>query len=111
MATAIIGVLFTVLLAPVLNQISFHDKGNHTWDIVLLSPMVGFLAVTGGELALLKAARKLKSIAWTALLCSGAALLSTIPFYYYYHEKGIVPALLCSTFAVMCVYIYHANTN
>lgn len=108
-ATAIIGVLFAVLLAPVLNQISFHDKGNHTLDIVLLSPMVGFLAVTGGELALLKAARKLKRIAWAALLCSGAALLSTIPFYYYYHEKGIVPALLCSTFAVMCVYIYHAN--
>lgn len=109
LATAVGGTLLCVLLAPVLNYFSFSGKEDHTLDIVFLAPMIGFLAVTGGELALLKAARRLKWIAWASLLCGGLTLLTTIPFYYFFREQGIVAALLCSTFAVMCVYIYYAR--
>lgn len=108
-ATAVVGTLLCILLAPVLNHFSFQGKENHIRDIILLAPMIGFLAITGGELALLKAARRLKWIAWASLLCGVLTLFSTIPFYYLLREQGIVPALLCSTFAVMCVYIHYAR--
>lgn len=108
-ATAVAGTLLGMVLAPVLNHFSFRDSGNHTLDIALLAPMIGFLAVTGGEMALLKAARRLKIIAWASLLCGGITLLSTIPFYYFFKERGIVPALLCSTFLIMFVYVYYAR--
>lgn len=108
-ATAVAGTLLCIFLAPLLNHFSFRDHGNHTLDIIFLAPMVGFLAITGGELALLKAARRLKRIAWASFLCGGLTLLSTIPFYYFLKEDGIIPALLCSTFLVMCVYVHYAR--
>lgn len=107
--TAVIGTVVCVLLAPVLNYFSFHGQPDHTLDIMLLAPMIGFLGVTGGELALLKAARQLKNIAVVSLAGGVFTMLATIPFYYFFQERGIVPALLCSTFLVMCVHIHYAR--
>lgn len=109
LGTAVAGTLLCAVLAPVLNYFSFRGKEDHTLEIVWLAPMIGFLAVTGGELALLKAARRLKTIAWASLLGGFLTLCSTIPFYYFFQEKGIVAALLCSNFLMMCIYVYYAR--
>lgn len=108
-ATAVIGTVLCVLLAPVLNFFSFHGESDHTLDIMLLAPMIAFLGITGGELALLKAARRMKEIAVVSLAGGVFTLLTTVPFYYFFQERGIVAALLCSTFLVMCAHIHYAR--
>jgi len=58
--TALAGVFFAILLSPVLDSWTFN-WGDHTLHYVLLSPIVGMMAITGGEMAILKATRHLRS--------------------------------------------------
>ena len=53
LVTAVIGTLLTASLCRVLNNWTF-TWGDHTLHFVLLSPIVGVMALTGVELSILK---------------------------------------------------------
>ena len=54
--TGLIGTFLCMLIGPILSQLTF-TWGDHTLHFVVLAPLVGILAVTGGETAILKGAR------------------------------------------------------
>ena len=91
--TALAGVLLCIALSPLLSYWTF-GWGNHTLHFILLSPVVGMLAITGGEMAILKGMRRLRPLAivsvWHVLL----ALVITVPLYYFFGESAIVPSLV-----------------
>lgn len=91
--TALLGVVVCVALSPLLNTWTFA-WGDHTLHFVLLAPVVGLMALTGGEAAILKAARKLNQLAAISVYNLFFALVATIPLYYYYGQAGIVPSLV-----------------
>ena len=62
MLTALIGMLVCIVAGPLLSNYTFA-WGDHTLHFVLLSPAVGLIAITGGEMAILKGARRLRSLA------------------------------------------------
>ena len=64
--TGLAGILLCIALSPMLSKWTF-GWGNHTLHFVLLSPIVGMMAVTGGEMAILKGVRQLKNIATISL--------------------------------------------
>lgn len=94
--TAMLGMALCAILSPVLNSVTF-SWGDHTLHFVLLSPVVALLAITGGETAILKGARKLKKLATIQIYSVFAALIISVPIYYFFGQSGIVPVILLVT--------------
>lgn len=105
--TAMLGMLVCLVLGPFLSSHTFA-WGDHTLHFVLLSPAVGILALTGGETAILKACRKLGALAVVQVISVLAALVITIPVYYFFGEAGIVPVIVMMTFVTMIATIRHS---
>ena len=105
--TALIGMLLCIVAGPLLSSYSF-SWGNHTLHFILLSPAVAMMAITGGETAILKGARRLRSLALIQVCNVFIALLICIPIYYYYGQRGIVPVILLMALAMMLLTVHHS---
>lgn len=90
---AALGTLLCVVLSPLLSRFTFSWDG-HTLHFILLSPVVGLTALTGGELAILKGTRQLRALAASSVYGVLGALLVSVPLYYFFGQKAIVPSLL-----------------
>lgn len=91
--TALIGMLVCMLISPLLSDWTF-SWGDHTLHFFLLSPVVAMLAITGGEMAVLKGTRALRRLAVLSLYNVIASLLISIPLFYIWGESAIVPSLV-----------------
>ena len=106
--TGLIGTLLCMLAGSILSQLTFN-WGDHTLHFVVLAPLVGILAVTGGETAILKGARQLRSLAVIQMYNVIAALLISVPVYYFFGESGIVPVMLLTGLISMLLTIRHSH--
>lgn len=102
--TALLGMLVCMLLGPFLSSTTFA-WGDHTLHFILLAPAVGMLAITGGETAVLKGRRRLRSLAFVQMGAILAALLISVPVYYFFGEAGIVPVIVAMSFVTMLLTI------
>lgn len=102
--TALFGTLLCVALSPLLSWFTFSWNA-HVLHFICLSPMVGLMAVTGGELAILKGVRQLRHIASISVYNVIAALIISVPIYYFFGDKGIVPSLVLMALAQMLLTI------
>jgi O-antigen/teichoic acid export membrane protein len=98
--TGIAGTLVVIFFSPLLYKLTFNkaDFGNDYSgdykDFIFLSVILLFMAVSGGQTAILRGTRRLKDTAKTGLFSSFFSLILTIPLYYFYGIKGIVPGLI-----------------
>ena len=106
--TGLIGTLLCMLIGPILSQLTF-TWGDHTLHFVVLAPLVGMLAVTGGETAILKSARQLRSLAAIQMYNVIVALLISVPVYYFFGESGIVPVMLLTGLFAMILTIQKSH--
>ena len=107
LVAACLGVALCLSVAPMLNLMSF-SWGNHTWHFFLLAPAVAMAAVTGGEMAILKATQRLRQLATSQVWTMVASLIITIPLYYYYGESAIVPVMTLMGLASMLFIISYS---
>lgn len=91
--TGFFGMFLCIVLSPLLDTWTF-EWGDHTLHFLLLSPVIAFMAISGGELAILKATRKLRQLATLSVYNVVGALLVTVPMYYSWGEAAIVPSLV-----------------
>jgi len=98
--TGIIGTLLVIFFSPLLYKLTFNKEDigagylfSYKYFIVL-SVILLFTAIYGGQTAVLKGTRRLKDTAKTGLFGSFFGLILTVPLYYFYGMKGIVPALI-----------------
>lgn len=105
--TAIIGTVLCIILSPFLNNWTF-SWGNHTLHFVLLSPVIGLTAITGGEMAVMKGTRQLKSLASISVFHILLALLISVPLYFYLGESGIIPSLVLMALTLMVLTIAYS---
>ena len=105
--TALIGMLVCVVVGPLLSDYTFA-WGDHTLHFILLAPAVGLMAITGGEMAILKGARQLRSLAVIQIFNVLAALVISIPIYYFYNQTGIVPVIVLMALTSMLLTIRHS---
>lgn len=103
--TALAGMLALIVLCPIVNSQIF-SSGDHTAELVCLSPVIAMLAVTGGETAILKGARRLKPLAAIQLFNIVAALAVSLPLYYFFGMKGIVPVVVILALVGMACTMY-----
>jgi len=102
--TALLGMVLCLVLSPLLNRWVF-TWGDHTLHFILLAPVVGMTAITGGELAILKGLRQLRHLAAISVYNVFLTLILTVPLFYYFHEAAIVPSLILVAFTQMIVTI------
>lgn len=91
--TAVLGTLLCVVLSPWLSRFTFSWDG-HTLHFICLAPAVGLTALAGGELAILKGARQLRALAASSVYVAIAALVVSVPIFYFFRQQGIVPVLV-----------------
>ena len=101
--TALLGFAVTALAAPLWSRLLWGD-GSHTFDFVLLAPMVFFTTLCGGEAAVLKGLRRLRKIATVSALGAVTTLVATTTCYGVWGTRGIVPALVLSATALCAMH-------
>lgn len=106
--TALLGTLVALLLSPVISYMTFGNY-SYTFSFAALAPMVGMLAITGGEMAILKGLKCLKRVAAVSVVCAVVVLASYLIFYGTLGMKGIVSALLLSNAGILAVHLFYST--
>ncbi len=104
--TGLVGMLLFVLFSPLVMKYMSDGEEYSLWYLVSLSPTLLFMAVAGGEVAVLRGVRQLNALALYTLWTSVVALLVSVPLYLLWGINGILPAILIvalfQMFGVLC---------
>ena len=106
--TALLGVLVGLVLSSSISYWTFSSY-DYTRHFLLLSLIVGMLAVQGGEIAILKGMKQLKKVALISVYGAIATLFICVPIYFAIGAKGIVPSLLLCNAAILAIHLHFSN--
>lgn len=90
---ALFGLVLTLLFAIPLSVFTFQNK-QHVVPYLFLSLYVFFSLYNQGQGSVLQAMQELKTIAIGNVLPSFVALIVSIPLYYFFRLKAIIPVLV-----------------
>ena len=107
-ATGLFGSVATVALAPLLSKWTFGNE-EYTWAFIWLSVTLLLNALSSGQTSLLQGMRRLKDMAKSSMLGSLVGLITSIPLYYFFGIKGIVPALIVTAATALLLSSYFAR--
>lgn len=93
---ASIGTIILCVASPFLSKYTFGNY-NYTVSFIFLSIMLVATLLTQGNTSILQGTRRLKDTAKSTFFGSIISLLFSLPFYYFFGLKGIVPALIVSS--------------
>lgn len=95
-ATGLLGAFLVLAFAGSLSQFAFGNR-EYTAAFRILSIMLVFLQINIGQIALMQGTFHYKDMAKANLIGHVLSLVLTLPLYYFFREKGIVPALLIAS--------------
>ena len=95
LVAALIGFVACMLLGPMFSEGSFN-YGNHTLNYMILAPAVSLATITASETAILKGARRLRSLVWTQVGVMLSSVIIAIPIYWLSGVRGVIPVILLS---------------
>ncbi|MBQ5751166.1 MAG: O-antigen translocase, partial [Bacteroidaceae bacterium] len=104
----LLGAVVLITLSPVLSQYTFGDD-EHIWGFVWLSCTLLFNALASGEQAILQGTKQLKRLARCSVYGSIAALVVSVPLYYFMGVDGIVPSLILYAMATLIVTLLYKD--
>jgi O-antigen/teichoic acid export membrane protein len=96
--TGLAGVALLVIFRNQFSLIAFKDEA-HSLDFLMLAAIPLLSAISGGQLALLRGIRKIGDMARANVLGAISGFCITVPLYWVWGVKGIVPAMLLSAMA------------
>lgn len=106
--TGFVGIGVTIFGSPAWSKLSFGS-----FDFVIpfcfltLSALIDKLA--SGEKVVLQGLRNYKGLAKSAVIGSFLGLLLSLPIYYFYGVKGIVPSLIINSFATYLANLFYSK--
>lgn len=103
-----LGFVITLVFAPWLSEMAFGNK-NYSIDFMLISVTLLFVQISSGQNVILQGMRKVKYLAKANILGSIGGLLISIPLYYFWVQKGIVPAIILSSLSTLLLSWYFAT--
>lgn len=102
--TALAGALFCLLFSGTLSRLTFHSSA-YSWQFMLLSVAI-FLTVEGnGRLSVLQGLHEVRKMSAASLAGALAGLVAGVPLYYFFGDKGIVPAIVILS---LTLYIFYS---
>jgi O-antigen/teichoic acid export membrane protein len=106
--TGLLGTALTAFLAPWLSQLTFGNK-DYTFAFIWISITLLLNQISAGQGVLLRGMRQIRYMAQSGMIGSSIGLFTTIPFYYFYGIKGIVPAIIIAAVTSLLLTWYFAN--
>ncbi len=107
-ATGLLGMITTLILSPWLSLWVFGND-QYTWAFAILSVTLLINAQTNGKYTLLQSMRKTKWMAQGSIVGGVLGLVISIPVYYLYGIKGIVPTLILSSIMSLLLNWYYTK--
>ena len=109
--TGMIGAVLMIVFAEPLSQFAFGNK-DYTMAFRILSVTMIILQHNTGQTVLMQGSFHYKDMARATLIGQILSLVLTIPLYYFFREKGIVPALvIAATVAMILTKIYSKRVH
>lgn len=106
--TGLAGMLLFFVLSPLISNWIFGDQEYYMKRFLMLSPVVLFMAVSGGELAVMRGTRELNRVAVYTLWSAVSSVVIAVPLYYIRGLGGIFPAIFLISFSQMAGALYLA---
>jgi PST family polysaccharide transporter len=88
-----LGAAFLIVFSKQVSAITFGNRQNAS-QIALLSIAVFLMLVSAGQGALIQGTRRIADLARMNTFGAISATLFSIPLVYFFHERGVVPALI-----------------
>ncbi len=101
-ATGLLGFFVTIILAPWLSKITFGNN-KYTTAFLFLSISLLLTQLHAGQDVVLRGTRKIQYLAKSSTVGAIAGLLTSIPLYYFFGVKGIVPAIIISSVTIFLI--------
>ena len=106
--TGLLGMVSVFVLSPVLSKTTFGDY-SYTIPFIILSVTLLLSQLTTGQNVILQGTRKLKYLAKAGMIGSVISLIVTVPFYYFWGIKGIVPTMVLEAISLLIIAYYYAS--
>lgn len=106
--TGLLGTILTAALSPWLSEIAFGNR-DYTFAFVWISITLLLNQVSAGQSVLLRGMRKISYMAKASLTGSIIGLFTTIPLYYFFGIKGIVPGVIITSITSLILTWYYAR--
>lgn len=106
--TCILGVFIVIISSSFLSRLTFGNY-DFTVPIIWLSLALLFKQMTSGELAILQGLRKMSFLASANILGSIFGLIISIPLYYFFQLKAIVPVMILVSLISYIVAKYYTS--
>lgn len=105
--TGLLGMLLMLAVTPFISEWIFRGSSDYyLTKLLLLSPVVMLMAVSNGEIAILRGTRRLNKVALYSLATSIISLVISVPLYLVVGLGGIFPTIFATAFLQMCVLLY-----
>lgn len=101
-ATGVVGMLICALFSPFWSSNSFGSS-DYVWSFVGVSILILTDQINQGEIALLQGMQLRRLLARANIVSQSISLVTTIPLYYLYGIKAIVPVLVLSSIVALAV--------
>lgn len=106
--TGLLGSFLTAGLSPWLSEITFGNR-DYTFAFIWISITLLINQISAGQGVILRGMRKIKYMAQSAMLGSLIGLFTTIPLYYFYGIKGIVPGIIVTAITSLLLTWYYSH--
>jgi O-antigen/teichoic acid export membrane protein len=106
--SGLLGATITVILSTYLSRIAFGNT-EYTWAFILMSSTLLLSTLAMGNKIILQGMRRLRDIAKSTVIGSIAGLFTSIPLYYFFGIKGIVPAFIVAAITSVITTSYFAR--
>jgi len=106
--TGLLGLTATAVLSPVLSKTTFGNY-DYTIPFIFLSVILLLDQLSAGQKVVLQGMRKLKYLAKSTAIGSTVGLVVSIPLYYLFGIKGIVPTLILNSVTMLCLSWYFSR--
>jgi len=94
--TGLIGTIITLFFSGKISFLTFGSL-DFKWAFAILSVSILFNQISVGQISILQGLRKHKHLANALITGSVFGLILSLPFYFFWGIKGIVPAILISS--------------
>jgi len=100
--TGLLGMVIMAIFSKPLSRYAFGDE-KYARGIIVLSLALLMMAISEGQLAVLRGLRRIGRMAKANVLGVVAGFLFSVPLYWFFGLRGIVPALLLSYAVVLLI--------
>lgn len=106
--TGMLGFIVALVMAPWLSKLAFGNN-EHTWSFAFISVTLLMTQISLGQGVILRGMRRIKYMAQSSVIGGAIGLVTSVPLYYFFKSKGIVPAILVTAITALLLTWYFSR--